>query len=542
MNQKNKLSNFKENLDTIVIGSGVGGLSAALCLARAGQKVLIIEQHKLPGGWCQSFKLKGYRFSPGIHYIGNLNKGGTLYDLYTGLGVANDLVFYRMKPEAYEHAIIDGERFDFPNQFNALVASLSEKFPKEKAGLTRYLKLVQTIGSEMQLFSKMKGFWEKIGIIWNARHLIKYSSHNLKSVIDMYIKDPVLKKVLNIQSGDHGLPPSKASFIIHCGVMNHYFNGGFYPKGGGGAIVKAMLLGLKKHNGEIVTGQGVRRILLDGNKKFTAVGVELKSGEQIFAKRIISNADPGKTFLDMIGSQNLSQKLLSKLNKTKYSVSSLILFLVVEMDVRKAGLDTGNIWVHNGQGKDDDQLFEKLLDEDFDSDSAFSSIFVSCTTLKDPAHFNGKHHTLEVIAFADFKRFKAFENKRNSAEYLELKDKITNKFIISLEKIIPGIGKSIVVKELATPLTNEYYVNSTEGNVYGTEKTAQQIGLNGFKPETEINNLYLCGASVMAHGISGASYSGVQTAAKILNCHSNDLVQPEPDQKITIINAENAEL
>lgn len=72
---------MKEDLDTLIFGSGVGGLSAALCLARAGQKVLIIEQHKLPGGWCQSFKLKGYRFSPGLHYIGGFNKGGTLYIL-----------------------------------------------------------------------------------------------------------------------------------------------------------------------------------------------------------------------------------------------------------------------------------------------------------------------------------------------------------------------------------------------------------------------------------------------------------------------------
>ena len=140
MNQKNRLESIKENLDTIIIGSGVGGLSAALCLARAGQKVLIIEQHKLPGGWCQSFKLNGYRFSPGLHYIGGLHKGGSLYKLYTGLEVANDLEFYQMNPKAYEHAIIDGARFDFPNDFNALVTSLSNRFPDEKEGIVKYLE------------------------------------------------------------------------------------------------------------------------------------------------------------------------------------------------------------------------------------------------------------------------------------------------------------------------------------------------------------------------------------------------------------------
>lgn len=535
MKQKNRLESMKENLDTVIIGSGVGGLSAALCLARAGQKVLIIEQHKLPGGWCQSFNLQGYRFSPGLHYIGGLNKGGSLYKLYTGLGLANDLEFYQMNPDAYEHALIDGERFDFPNDFDALVASLSQHFLNEKEGITKYLQLVRTIGHEIQLYSNLNSIWEKLLNLWKLRHLVKYSSRNLKSVIDKFINDPVLKKVLNTQYGDHGAPPSKASFVVHCGVMDHYFHGGYYPKGGAGAITKAMLRAIKKHGGDIVTVRSVKRILLDGDSKNMAIGVELENGDQILAKRVISNADPGKTFLDMVGAENISSKLLKKLAATNYSISSLILFLAVDMDVRKAGLDTGNIWVTTGKEEDEDRLFNKLLQEDFNSNAGFPSLFVSCTTLKDPAHFDGKHHTLEVIAFTDYSRFKAFEHKRNSMEYLELKEKIIAKFITSLEKIVPGIGEHIVMKELATPLSNEFYVNSTEGNIYGTEKSTHQIGLNSFKPETEIENLYLCGASVTAHGISGASYSGVETAAKILKCNIGDLLQPDSSQKITIV-------
>lgn len=539
MNQKDRLDSFKKDLDTLIIGSGVGGLSAALCLARAGQKVLIIEQHKLPGGWCQSFKLKGFRFSPGLHYIGSLNKGGALYNLYKGLGLANDLVFYRMKPSAYEHALIDGEQFDFPNDFNALVSSLSARFPNEKQGIRNYLELVRTIGREIQLFSNLNSLGTKLVNLWKVRHLLKYHSCTVKSVCDKFIKDPVLKKVINIQYGDHGLPPGKASFLIHCGIMDHYFHGGFYPEGGARAIVKTTLRAIKKYGGEIITGQRVKRILLDEHKKNTAIGVELANGEKIFAERVVSNADPEKTFLDMLGAENISQKLLDKLNKTNYSTSSLILFLAVDMDVRKAGLDTGNIWVMNGKKKDEDQLFDNLLQEDFDSDAGFPQLFVSCTTLKDPAHFDGKHHTLEVIAFSDYKRFKEFEHKRDSKEYLELKEKIMAKFITSLEEIIPGIGKNIVMKELGTPLSNEFYVNSTKGNIYGTEKSTRQVGLGAYQPTTEIKNLYLCGASVTAHGISGASYSGVDTAAKILKCKNTDLIQANTEQQINIIDLED---
>ena len=82
-----------EEFDTIIIGSGAGGLASAICLAKAGQKVLVLEQHYVPGGWCHSFQLNGHRFSPGVHYIGLLDEGQSTSNLYKALGIANELVF-----------------------------------------------------------------------------------------------------------------------------------------------------------------------------------------------------------------------------------------------------------------------------------------------------------------------------------------------------------------------------------------------------------------------------------------------------------------
>src|SRR5258708_11013790 len=101
-----------EKFDTIVIGSGAGGMATAVCLSRAGQKVLVLEQHYVPGGWCHSFYLNGHRFSPGVHYMGLLDEGDSTSQLYEGLGIANDLVFFRMNPAAYEHCRIGDERID----------------------------------------------------------------------------------------------------------------------------------------------------------------------------------------------------------------------------------------------------------------------------------------------------------------------------------------------------------------------------------------------------------------------------------------------
>ena len=113
-----------KNFDTIIIGSGAGGLSAALCLAKAGQKVAVFEQHYVPGGWCHSFYIKGHRFSPGVHYLGLVDKGSSTSKLYEGLGIANDLVFFRMNPLAYEHCWIGKERIDMPAGINNLEESL----------------------------------------------------------------------------------------------------------------------------------------------------------------------------------------------------------------------------------------------------------------------------------------------------------------------------------------------------------------------------------------------------------------------------------
>ena len=85
--------------DVIVIGSGAGGLTAALALAQAGRKVLVLEQHDRPGGWTHSFTLGNYRFSPGVHYIGDLQEGGGLRNIYDGLGVSQDLAFCELNPD-----------------------------------------------------------------------------------------------------------------------------------------------------------------------------------------------------------------------------------------------------------------------------------------------------------------------------------------------------------------------------------------------------------------------------------------------------------
>lgn len=526
-----------EEFDTIIIGSGAGGLAAAVCLAKAGQKVLVLEQHTVPGGWSHSFTLNGQRFSPGVHYIGLLDDGQTTSELYKGLGVANDLVFFRMNKNAYDHCIINDQRFDYPAGIENLQTSLIEQFPKEEKNIKEYLNLIQKVCEELSLIPKLKGFWQNITVPFRTKHFGKFALFSLKRVIDWHIKDPVLKGILNAQCGDHGLPPNKASFPVHCSVMNHYFNGGFYPMGGGGGIVKVMTNKIKSYGGVVRTQQSVSRILVQNNKAF---GVELSDGTQILAKNVVSNADPTTTYLNLIGPENISKKLKKKLDKTKYSVTSLILFLTLDMDVTAAGIDSGNIW--NFKTENIDEHFETLTKGNILEGDEFPAFFLSCTTLKDPVSFNGRYHNFEVVTYVDYDSFKDFNGSEDyhCPEYDVFKARIIEKFLNSVEKIIPGARQNIVQAELGTPKTNQFYVNSTRGNVYGTEKTLRQVGPFAYKNKTEIDNLFLCGASTLSHGVTGATYSGIEAAARILNCKSEELLIQEENQKIRIYDAEDA--
>ncbi len=526
-----------EEFDSIIIGSGAGGLATALCLARTGQKVLVLEQHTVPGGWCHSFTLNGQRFSPGVHYIGLLDEGHSTNELYRGLGVANELVFFRMNKSGYDHCIINNQKFDLPAGIENLQNSLIKQFPKEEKNIKEYLHLIQKVNEELLLIPTLKGFWQNITVPFRTKHFGKFALFTLKRVIDWHIKDPVLKAILNTQCGDHGLSPNRASFPVHCSAMSHYANGGFYPMGGGAAIVKAMTNKIKEYDGVIRTQQSVSKILV---KDKTAFGVQLLDGKQIFAKNIISNADPSTTYLTLVGKENISQKLNKKLDKTKYSVTSLILFLTLDMDVTKAGIDSGNIWKFKDENIDDH--FESLTKNDILEGDEFPAFFFSCSTLKDPTSFNGRYYNFEAVTYIDYDSFKEFDKAEDyhCSKYESFKTRIIEKFMNSIEKIIPNAKQNIVQVELGTPMTNKFYVNTTKGNVYGTEKTLRQVGPFAFKNKTEINNLFLCGASTLSHGVTGATYSGLETAARILNCKSADLLIEDENQKIRLYDAEDA--
>jgi len=530
------------DVDNIIIGTGMGGLTTALLLLRAGQSVMMFEQHYVPGGWAHSFLRKGYKFSPGVHFVGHLQEGGSGREVYEKIGVANDMIFFRQNPAGYDHNIVGDHHFRMPAGIDNLEVAMSEQYPDEAKRISRYLKFSKQVYEELfKAIEPKEGIMDYLLLPWRTRHIGRTGWMKLQTILNYYLKDPYVKTHLSLQCGNYGLPPKLAPFPVHCIVSNHCMHGTSYPRGSGSGIVKGFTKNIKELGGEIRTSTAVKQILMDEKAtKKTAIGVELENGEKYYAKRIISNADPHVTYNKLLGREHISKKLTKKLSKTQYSAAALNLFLVVDMDLRTTGMDSGNIWYSTEP--DLNKVYDIFARKDVLEGDVFPAMFITSPTLKDPVSYDGKHHTLELIVFClhhSFARFESTSFENRTPEYDDYKRKVELKMVRTLEKVLPGVSSRIKMMELGTPNTAQHYINATNGNCYGPDKILSQVGPFNFKINTEIKNLHLTGAATFAHGLIGAVDSGINTTAKILGCERADIMVYGEGQELKLYEAED---
>ncbi|MGI9433071.1 MAG: phytoene desaturase family protein [Myxococcota bacterium] len=508
--------------DAIVIGSGSGGLTAGLALARAGRRVAVFEQHTLPGGYSQSFELEGFLFSPGIHYIGQLGPGERLRVIYEGLGIANDLVFLELNPDGYDRVFVGENRFDIPKGRERFRERLRDRFPAEARGIDGYFEAVRKISEELAWARPPTNLSDAARLPFRLPTVLRFGLEPLERFLDRFVSDPLVRAILSIQSGDHGMAPSRAPTALHAGLQSYYFDGACYPRGGGRSIPEAMTAHIRSHGGEVFLGTEVDRILVEAGR---ARGVRLSDGQEVSADVVVSNADPGVTWGQLVDPTLQGARLRRRIGRLHYSVSALSLFLAVDLDLRAAGLDSGNVWY--SRTPDIGAAYRAAETRDLSNLDATPGLFFNVTTLKDPSLREDGLHTVEALALSTPRAFRAWRDSEPGARgavYEALKERISKLILAEVDRFVPGFSERVVFHSLGTPLTNMHFMHATDGGIYGTEKTWRNLGPFGFPIRTHLKGLFQCGASTFAPGIHGVTTSGLAAAAAALGCEDDELL------------------
>ena len=161
--------------------------------------------------------------------------------------------------------------------------------------------------------------------------------------------------------------------------------------------------------------------------------------------------------------------------------------------------------------------------------------FLTVTTLKDPSKMHPAdkasghpgHHTCESFVFVGYEAFEKWAHTKfgqRPADYAALKEDLAWRLFKGLDKRVPGLSKHIVFWDLGTPLTNVHYLNATRGNLYGISKSPKQVGPWAFPIKSEIEGLYMVGASTTSHGVAGVTQSGIECAKQILGVRTSELL------------------
>ncbi|KAM3089630.1 phytoene desaturase family protein [Phormidesmis sp. 146-35] len=503
-----------QQYDAIVIGSGIGGLTVAAILSKFNhQKVLVLEQHFIFGGFTQEFKRQDFQWDVGLHYVGEMGEGedGRLISDY----ITNGTLKWTRIPDPFETLVYPDFTFEVYSDPHRYQADLIQKFPDEKAGILRYF-------ADLQRFSRWHGLRQATGFLPGrlgaiAQSLVNYFGKTFlqttKDYLDQHFRNPQLKALLASAWGTYGLPPSESVFSIHALVISSYLKGGWYPVGGAQEIAKQILPVIEQTGGRAIAQRQVTEIIIENG---VAIGVRAckthapdAAIEAYYAPVVISDAGAFNTYTQLLSVEERAM-YGDAIQRFPKGHSVILLFLGLKASPQTIGFRGGHHWVYSDYDHDTAWQLQRVSPE-----QGINSCFLSFPSLNDPT---AQSHTAEVMVYADYECFAQWQEqpwRKRDADYYALKDRITQSIIDFLEAHYPGFKDLIEFTDLSTPLTIAYFDASDRGAIYGIPFVPERLQQPWVGVKTPIQNLYLTGADAMGPGILGAAFGGVMAAAAV---------------------------
>ncbi|MEA3333469.1 MAG: FAD-dependent oxidoreductase [Pseudomonadota bacterium] len=511
--------------DYLIIGAGVSGLSSALLLARFGFKVAVLEQAPRPAPLIEGFVRNNVYFETGFHYAGGLEDGGVLdFNLHL-LGIADHLQKVPFDLKAYDTAVQpeSGFNFSFPQGYEALGDALRERFPACRQALSEYFARIQQVVRKLPYYC-----FQAPGEPGESSSsgLSLLHEQNLAQVLDELAISGELRTLLQIHCLLHGSLPSEVPFAIHAGVVDGYYRSAHTFKGGGRALVGALVTVLKQCGVDLFCRHRVEEIELSAAGALA--GVRCTNGVKLQASGCIATLHP-QAMLKLLPASVFRPVYRRRLAALAESPGAEIVFFRCERQrgstlgvrcerqrgstlgvrcERQRGSTPGvsSLPVHNFQGRNffflpgsekamldlELPLSERLLYLNFaglaGSGASDNDWEGGVTAILPAPYYEPGNKVSTTLSYA--------ERKEQTGE-------LVRKRIIEL---LPELGSRLEVECVATGKTLQRINASAQGSLYGVKHMVGQFNPSA---KTRLAGLFLAGQATAVPGLLGAITSAL---------------------------------
>ncbi len=492
-----------KNYDFIVVGSGMGGLVSAVLLSMEGHSVLVLEKNHQIGGSLQVFSRDKCVFDTGVHYIGSLDEGENLYQIFKYLGIINDLKLHRLDEDGFDvFRFPDGKEYKHGQGYDKFKEILKTDFPKEEKAIDLFCEKIQDVCLAFPLYNLEED--SASNYLENPDML----SENAWEYVQSITNDKKLQTILTANGPLYAAERTKTPLYVLALITNSYIKGSYRLVNGGSQIAKLLTKKLHQFGGEILKHQEVIEATYENDQ---IVSVKTKSGQEFFGKNFISNLHP-KVSIKLFGENRFRAVYKNRINKLKNTIASFTVYISLKE----------NSFPYYNCNFYDYKTYDVWDIVEYDKQIWPEAMF-SCTPV--PAKNKEFAESIAVMVYMDYKEvekwgdsFNTISNKtQRDEEYEAFKREKEAIIIENLEQRFPGLKKSIKNVYSSTPLTYRDYIGNEDGSLYGILKDSNNILNSTINAKTKIPNLYLTGQNIIFHGILGATIGALVTCFNFID-------------------------